>query len=802
MLQHRSILTYILIATVSFTKVLAQTVKVIDATTLQPIPEVAVFNLDRSAIAQTNSKGIADLTPFDPKDILEFQHPSYKLIVLSYNVALNAGIIRLFEEIIQIEEVVITATKWEQSGEVPQSVVSISPSEINFYNPQTSADMLKSSGQVFVQKSQLGGGSPMIRGFAANAVLIAVNGVRMNNAIFRSGNLQNVINIDPNVLERADVILGPGSVIYGSDALGGVMNFRVKEPKFSITDKASFGSTTFLRYASANNEQTGHIHFNIGGRKLSWLSSFTYSGFSDLITGSKRTDKFPDYGRRYYYVIPNGLNDAIVGNTNPDKQVFSGFSSVNTVQRLKYRPGSNIDLTYDFFYSTTSNIPRYDRLIVTDNNQLKYAIWNYGPQKWMMNSLKLNAFSTTAFYEEMRVVLTNQQFEESRSDRRYRDPDLRTRSETVDVWTLNIDFEKEFGSSRQIVYGLEGIYNHVNSVAKTQDIETNIITGASTRYPDGGSDVSSIAAYASYQQELKENLLFSVGARYSYFALTSRFNDTTFYNFPYDKIDLNKGAITGNLSLVYSTTNHWKFDFLVGSGFRAPNVDDVGKVFDSEPGNVVVPNENLGPEFVYNGEIGITKTIPGVFEFGVTGFYSLLRDAMVRRDFTINGQDSIIYDGELSRVQALVNTGQAYIGGLSGNLQASFAKYFTLLSSVTIMNGLDTEDNIPLRHTTPAFGKTAITFRGNQFKLELSSEYQADRAFEDLAPSEQNKTHLYTTDGALGWNIFNFNISYQPNALFQINGAVENILDKHYRPYSSGISAPGRNFIFSLRVSI
>ena len=801
-MRRGSIFIFISIYTIFGTGAHAQALKIIDATTLQPISGVVILNLDRTALSETNDKGIALVDKFGQEDMLEIQHPSYKSLILKYKDAVNEGTIRLFEEIIQIEEVVITATKWEQSGEIPQSVVSIKPSEINFYNPQTSADLLKSSGQVFVQKSQLGGGSPMIRGFAANSILIAVNGIRMNNAIFRSGNLQNVINIDPNVLDRADVVLGPGSVIYGSDALGGVMNFRIKEPKFATSDVPLIKSTAFLRHATANKEQTGHIHFNLGSRKLSWLSSFTYSNYSDLVTGSKRTSKFPDYGRRYSYIIPNGINDVVAFNANPDKQVFSGFSSINTIQRLKFRPGSNLNITYDFFYSTTSNIPRYDRLLVTENDQLKYSIWNYGPQKWIMNSLRINSFSTTAFYEELRVVLANQQFEEQRIDRKFRDPDLRTRTENVNAWTLNVDFEKEFGPDRQIVYGLEGVYNHVNSVANQLDIETNTTNKASTRYPDGGSDVSSIAGYASYQQKLKENILFSAGARYSYFNLISRFNDTTFFNFPYDIIDLSKGAMTGNLSLVFSTINHWKFDFLMASGFRAPNVDDVGKVFDSEPGNIVVPNENLGPQYIYNSEIGITKTIPGTFEFGVTGFYSLLRDAMVRRDFTVNGQDSIIYDGELSRVQALVNTGKAYIGGASVNMKVDFAKYFTLLSSITMMKGLDTEENLPLQHTTPAFGKTAITFRGNQFKIELNGEYQAARDFEDLAPSEQNKTHLYTTDGALGWSIMNFNISYQPNTFFQINGAVENIFDKHYRPYSSGISAPGRNFIFSLRVSI
>lgn len=776
-------------------------VEVVDAVTLQPIPDVAIFNLNKDVFAQSDAKGRVDLSNFSTDDILEFQHPSYKNVILPYSEVIKLSIFPMHEELIQIEEVIISGLKWEQSGEVQQSVVSITPSDINFYNPQTSADMMSATGQVFVQKSQLGGGSPMIRGFSANSILIAVNGVRMNNAIFRSGNLQNVINIDPNILDHADVVLGPGSVIYGSDAIGGVMNFVVKEPKFSINDNPLFNGATFVRYSSASNEQTGHLHFNIGNKRLSWLSSLSFSHFGDLVTGEKRTESFPDYGRRFQYVIPNGINDVLAFNSNTNKQIFSGYNALNTIQRFKFRVSPSTDITYDFFYSTTSDIPRYDRLIEKTSTGLRYSIWNYGPQKWMMNSIKLESFQTNAFYEEMRIVITNQRFMESRIDRKFQDPALRTRTENVNVWTLNLDFEREFGEDRQIVYGMEAVYNDVSSTAQTEDVESFQIGPASTRYPDGGSDVGSIALYSSYQHQLKERLLLSIGIRYHHFYLESRFNDTTFYNFPYEKIELNKGALTGNISLAYSTVDNWKFDFLVSSGFRVPNVDDIGKVFDSEPGNVIVPNENLGPEYIYNSEITITKTIPGKFEIGITGFYSLLRDAMVRRNYSVNGQDSIIYDGELSRVQALVNTGRAYIGGLSSYLQYTFFERYSLLSSITWMDGRDTDENVPLRHTTPVFGKTSISYRGRQFRVEFSAQYQAKKEFDELAPSEQNKTHLYTEDGALGWSSLNFNLSYQPNQLFQINGAVENILDRHYRPYSSGISAPGRNFVFSLRIS-
>src|SRR5699024_3214776 len=158
--------------------------------------------------------------------------------------------------------------------EIPQRITRIDKREVQFKNPQTSADLLQSSGKVFVQKSQLGGGSPMIRGFAANSVLIAVDGIRMNNAIFRSGNLQNVISIDPNAMANTEVLIGPGSVIYGSDALGGVMNLQTKEPQLSYSkEEKAIGVNGMARYSSANNERTFHADASLGFEKWGLLSS-------------------------------------------------------------------------------------------------------------------------------------------------------------------------------------------------------------------------------------------------------------------------------------------------------------------------------------------------------------------------------------------------------------------------------------------------------------------------------------------------------------------------------------------------
>ena len=143
-------------------------------------------------------------------------------------------VIYLENETDELSEVTLSISKSRvKKSRVAEKIEVITKKEIEFLAPQTTADLLAATPGVRVQKSQGGGGSPVIRGFEANRVLLVMDNVRMNNAIYRSGHLQNAITVDPQSLERTEVIFGPSSVIYGSDALGGIVHFYTKNPKIN-----------------------------------------------------------------------------------------------------------------------------------------------------------------------------------------------------------------------------------------------------------------------------------------------------------------------------------------------------------------------------------------------------------------------------------------------------------------------------------------------------------------------------------------------------------------------------------------
>ena len=197
----------LLLFLISTASLFSQTVQVLDMDTHQPIPGVAIYNDDKTKTGVTDFDGMADISNFGAEEILIFQHISHvKRSLAKSKIIANGNTVLLETDASALDEIVVSVSKFGQSKrEIPQQIVTVGSEQVLFSNPQTAADLLESSGQVYVQKSQLGGGSPLIRGFSTNRLLITVDGVRFNTAIFRGGNVQNVISIDPFAIERTEV---------------------------------------------------------------------------------------------------------------------------------------------------------------------------------------------------------------------------------------------------------------------------------------------------------------------------------------------------------------------------------------------------------------------------------------------------------------------------------------------------------------------------------------------------------------------------------------------------------------------
>lgn len=781
----------------------SQEITILDLDTKEPVLNVAVYNTDKSKTALSDFDGKCDLSVFDKNERITFKHISYEVRKSSKSQILRQrGRVYLVMKAEELDEVVMSVSKWEQQKkDIPNKIASIDARQIAFTNPQTSADLLQNSGKVFVQKSQLGGGSPIIRGFATNRLLLTVDGVRMNNAIFRGGNVQNVISIDPFTIKNTEIIFGPGSVIYGSDAIGGVMNFYTKKAMFSSDSLMASGNVNY-RFASANTENTFHFDINLGKKKWAFLTSATYNDFDDLTMGKNGPDS---YLRSNYVVRRNG-QDELVSNENPREQKTTGYNQINLMQKIAYKPNNNWNYDLGLFYSETSDYSRYDRLIRPNSagDGLRSAEWWYGPQKWFMGNLQIDKKGKSLFYDGLKITTAYQHFEESRNDRDFQNLNRNITKENVNALSTSIDFENKKIGNLRLYYGLEYVFNKVGSNGSQENIETNVVSAAASRYPDG-STWQTAAGYINGEYKAKPNLTLLTGLRYSHVWLNADF-DTTFFPFPFDNANLDNGALTGSIGLSWFPKADLQVTWNSSTGFRSPNIDDIGKVFDSEPGSVVVPNLDLEPEYAYNMELGIQKNFKDKVVLKGATFYTYLVDALVRRDFEFNGESQIEYNGELSNVQAIQNAAKAYVYGFEFGLEAFLSDNFSIASNLTFTEGIEEEEDgtdSPGRHVAPTFGDFHLVWKNQKLRADLFLNYNGEISFDDLATSERNKEFLYATDVngnpySPSWYTLNFRSQYTISNALKATLTLENMTNQRYRSYSSGIAAPGTNLILGI----
>lgn len=780
----------------------SQSLQTIDYSSLKPISGVRVCTSNKSNCFVTNENGKLTLGEFNESDSISFYHVSYyqKKIPYKYLIENNYKVY-LHEKSYSLEEIVFSANKFEEKRkDIAQNIQVISSKEITNLNQQNSADLLQSTGNIFVQKSQLGGGSPVIRGFETNKVLLVVDGVRMNNAIYRGGHLQNVLTVDNTILEKTELIFGPGSVIYGSDALGGVMHFFTKNPKLSLDSTLFVSCNSFIRYSTANQEKTGHIDFNFGRKNLASLTSLTYSDFGDLRQGASRNPFYGNWGKREFYVQRINGRDSVIANPNSTIQKTSGYKQYDILQKFLFKQSEKITHVVNFQFSNSSNIPFYARLQQTVDSKPRFAEWYYGPQKRIFSSYTLNVLSATKMFNSFRIILAYQNIEESRNDRRLNSILLNSRTENLNIATVNFDLEKRI-LKHEIRYGIEASFNSVKSNATTTDIREGRTFKLNTRYPDGGSTYQSIAGYVSHSLEINKKLILNDGVRLSKVNLTSKFNDKTFFPFPFDNVSQNNSALNGNIGLVYMPTNSWRITSLVSSGFRAPNVDDLSKVFESVRGNIIVPNPNLKPEFTYNLDLGISKSINDNATIGINGFYTIYKNVITTSSSNFNGKDSIFYDGQLSKVTSNLNSNEAYIYGFNSFLSADISEFVSLYScfNYTFARIKTDSINYPLDHIPPTFGKTSLVLKKQRFRGEFYVMYNGWKRLKDYNLKGEDNFAEATAYGMPAWFTLNLRTNFNIHKNMMLQMSLENILDKNYRTFASGISAPGRNFSITIR---
>lgn len=701
----------------------------------------------------------------------------------------------------ELNEIIVSPKIPKNYQQLPNQVEVITAKQIDFQNFQTTAEMLSNSGSLFVQKSQQGAGSPSIRGFEASRVLLLVDGVRMNNLIFRAGHLQNVITVDECILDNVGIFYGPSSSLFGSDALGGAVVMTTKRPKYLAEAQKSITGAVASRFSSSNYEKSGNFMLNIALAKVASLTSFAFNDFDDLKMGKKKNHNGDFFGELPFYVENINGVDQLVANENKYVQKNSGYKQYNFMQKVVFKTDSGFEHGFNFQFSTSSKVPRYDRLTdPSSSSGLKNAVWYYGPQQRLLaiySVSKNNAF----FGSDMKINGAFQKVKESRHNRKFGNYNLQNREEDVLMYSFSMDFTNQHDKG-DLFYGFEAYYETLDSNAYSINLTSGLQSNLDTRYPNGLNSMFRNDFYISYNSKFSAHTFFNAGGRIGFAKLNSDIGNNSFIQLPFTAISQENITYSGTVGVVHHPSKELLFKVNLSSGYRVPNIDDLAKIFESVPGTLIVPNDQLVPEKTITADIGFVITTDSKkFKLENTYFYTRLFDAIVTAPFTFNGASTVDYDGSPSTVFANQNTGKAYITGLSTIAKLAICSTVDMNASFNyaLGNSIENGSQVPLDHISPYFGKIGFSYSKKAVELEAYLLYNGKKALSDYSASGEDNLVYSPPNGMPAWETYNFKAAYSLAKVGTIYVGVENILDTQYRTFSSGINAPGRNIYSGIR---
>jgi hemoglobin/transferrin/lactoferrin receptor protein len=524
--------------------------------------------------------------------------------------------------------------------------------------------------------------------------------------------------------------------------------------------------------------------------------------------GNRYPKKYPDFGRRTQYIETINGVDQLVTNLDDRIQKFSGFKQWDLMGKLLFKPHSNQTHLLNLQHSNSSNIPRYDRLqdrktFPGIGNTLRWAEWYYGPQTRWLAAYEWNK-KNSAFADELRFNFHYQHIKESRYQREYLAyTQFDSRREAVNIVGFTLDAREKWGR-HELTLGADGQLNSVRSMADRTNLLSGVVTPISTRYPDGRNRMFFAGLYGQHLYKSSNGKwIVNDGLRLQYVNLHSTLLNNSFFNLPFSSIDQQQQALTGNLGLVHLRSTKIRIAANLASAFRAPNIDDAARIFESSSSarRLIVPNPELRAEQTYTADINFQYRNEKIsMELG--GFYTLFRNAISLAPFRLNGQDSVFFNGIMARVIANQNTRRAFVRGLNYRIDIALAKGLRWENTITTTYGrfINPDKTLkPLDHIPPTFGRSGLLYQQKDLSCEFFVLFNGTKRISDFNPDGEDNGQYATPDGMPSWYTLNIRTEYRLRKGFTLQVGLENLLDRNYRYFASGFSAPGRNLFMTIR---
>jgi hemoglobin/transferrin/lactoferrin receptor protein len=504
--------------------------------------------------------------------------------------------------------------------------------------------------------------------------------------------------------------------------------------------------------------------------------------------------------------------DTVLVNDDPQLQRGTGYSQTDLFAKAFAKTGI-IEHTLNFQKSMSDLIPRYDRMSEFLNGKPVYGRWDYAPQNrgFVSYTAKMGGPE-----HHTRLTLAQQNTEVGRITRNFGAVMERTQRDAVRMRTANLDRHDQFGKSFTLNSGVELVWNEVSSAGINKNISTLAESATKARYSDSGAhtQMHSVFAQGIYRKE-KTGTVIQGGVRVSSYALEALFSSANPWKLPFSEISFASTTPSYDLGLTQQLSKGLLLKASVNQAYRNPNVDDMTKVFDSKPGvKLLVPSADLKAEQSRTLDLGVLWRKDRAFALEAGVFQSAVKSLLLDQPGTLNGEDSLMYDGRLTPVYQLKNVAVGEISGMYLNAKIRLFRELWMSGSVTQTKGIyrlnEVADDQPLDHIPPVYGQASLRWNGNGWFVEGQCLFNGMKRAEDYSNSgedNQDKQPIglgdINGDGKAdgynpAWQCWNVRGGYKHKSGLSANLAIENLLDLHYRYFASGMSAGGRSVNMSI----
>lgn len=677
-----------------------------------------------------------------------------------------------------LDEVLVTASPGDSLLTAPYSAAILRSEEFNnIRNVRTLADALDRTPGIMIQRTGYGQASPFLRGFTGFRTLLLIDGIRLNNAVFREGPNQYFSTIDPLTVDRIDVVKGPAVIFHGSDAIGGAVNVITRSPVISAfadpgTPRRPVEAEALYRYSSAENSYTSRLRLDLApAANFAILGGISRREFGDL-RGGRDTGLLPNTG----YAEWSG-DAKVVFSPDRVNRFTAAFSTLGQ---------DDVPRTHSTKYAKSyagSAIGTDLRRDLSQDRKLAYVQWESDAPPFTLDSAKAG-FSFHRQGEEQDRIPSNQKREVT---------GLRD-----DQYGLQFSARKKT-SLGELHFGSDWYHDNVSSWGRSWNANGsfNKILPRGTVASNGSQD--QLGAFLEDDISLASKIYLTLGGRFAWNRVSATGVDPDPTTAPvYPDVTQSWSALTGSARLRWEASPAWTIFSGVSQGYRTPNLSDLTAFDIVRSGEREIPQTNLEPEKYLSLELG-SKYQSRDGRVSVQGaiFHTLINNQIIRRPTDVAG------------VVTRQNGGEGYIQGLE--LQGNFkvTRSLTLFGTGcwtegyvdTFVNALPTSlSREPANRIQPLSGLLGIRWESASGRWWAESTAQLSRRQDRLSPSDRLDTQRIPPGGTKGYQVFGVRAGWRPCRGMDVTAGLENITNLDYRVLGSGVNEPGTNFTLAVRV--